>query len=174
MNEVIVGAIYRHYKGGTYRVVAAAKMEADMAPHIVYRAMSDNGVYIRPVDDFTAMVVVDNVAMPRFALQDDGVDVDWEGYQRQSRVTAVYPGRGNNPIYPTLGLAGEAGEVANVIKKMWREHEGKVTLDDRRRVADELGDVLWYLSQLATELHISLNDIVQLNLKKISERYKKV
>ncbi len=86
----------------------------------------------------------------------------------------MYPGHGENPIYPTLGLAGEAGEVANVVKKMWREHEGDVTQEDRRRVADELGDVLWYLTQLATELHIPLADIARLNLEKIRERYGKV
>lgn len=174
MNEVIAGGLYRHYKGGNYRVVAVATHEATREVHVVYRPLNEDGVYIRSFEDFTAMVVVDNVATPRFALIEEGLHVDWEGYQRESRATAIYPNHGTNPIYPTLGLVGEAGEVANVVKKMWRDHEGDVTQDDRRRVADELGDVLWYLVQLATELHISFADIARLNLQKIGERYKKV
>ncbi|HCC83240.1 TPA: hypothetical protein DEP96_00140 [Candidatus Uhrbacteria bacterium] len=120
---------------------------------------------------FTEQLVIEGEITPRFALVSDGIDVDWEGYQRESRKTAIYPNHGNNPIYPTLGLAGEAGEVANVVKKMWRAHEGEIDAEHRKMIADELGDVLWYMAQLATELHVSLADIVRLNLAKIRARY---
>jgi NTP pyrophosphatase (non-canonical NTP hydrolase) len=120
---------------------------------------------------FVEQLVIEGEITPRFVLVSEGISVDWEGYQRESRKTAIYPNCGSNPIYPTLGLAGEAGEVANVVKKMWREHEGEIDSEHRKHIAEELGDVLWYLTQLATELHVSLADIVRVNLAKIKGRY---
>ncbi len=173
-NAIVVGGVYTHYKGGKYRVVAIAQHTETNEKLVVYRPLNGaEQVNVRPLEMFCEMVVRDNVAEPRFALQEDAVALDWEGYQREASKTAMYPNSGTNPIYPTLGLAGEAGEVANVIKKIWRDHEGQVGPEDRRVIAEELGDVLWYVSQLATELHISLADIAARNLQKIHTRYPK-
>lgn len=94
----------------------------------------------------------------------------FDEYQKQSRKTAKYPDIGNNFVYPTLGLAGESGEVAEKIKKVWRDNNCQLNEVGTQEIAKELGDVLWYLSQLATELNLSLENIAQSNLEKVNLR----
>ena len=94
----------------------------------------------------------------------------FQEYQDKSRETALYPNRDNNFIYPTLGLAGEAGEVAEKIKKVLRDDAGQVSDDKKQELAKELGDVLWYLAQLATEMNLKLEDIAAGNLEKLFSR----
>ena len=91
-------------------------------------------------------------------------------YQQASRVTAVYPGAGDNLLYPTLGLCGEAGEVAEKVKKMVRDDDGVLTDERRDALAKELGDVLWYVAQVATEAGLELDAIAQANLDKLLSR----
>lgn len=99
--------------------------------------------------------------------------MDFKDYQKLSRKTAIYPKRGKNFIYPTLGLAGEAGEVAEKIKKVLRDNRGVVDQPRKEEIAKELGDVLWYLAQIATELGLSLDEVAKTNLKKLSSRQKR-
>jgi len=94
----------------------------------------------------------------------------FEEYQKKSRKTAQYPDAGSNFIYPTLGLAGEAGEVAEKIKKVLRDDGGEVLLEKREEIKKELGDVLWYLTQIATELNLPLEEIAEFNIKKLASR----
>lgn len=96
--------------------------------------------------------------------------VDFKEYQEKSRKTAKYPDAGHNFVYPTLGLAGEAGEVAEKIKKVIRDKGGVMDGETRELIKKELGDVLWYVSQLATELNLSLNDIAEHNIEKLYSR----
>jgi len=91
-------------------------------------------------------------------------------YQSRSRVTAVYPNAGDNLLYPTLGLCGEAGEVAEKIKKMVRDDDGILSDERREALSKELGDVLWYLAQLATEADLDLDAIAEANLAKLLSR----
>jgi len=91
-------------------------------------------------------------------------------YQQQSRVTAKYPDLGKNFIYPTLGLAGESGEVAEKIKKVIRDKGGVIDDETRQLIAKELGDVLWYVAQIATELGLSLDDVAAGNIEKLMSR----
>ena len=96
--------------------------------------------------------------------------MDLRTYQTRARETALYPQVGSNPIYPTLGLCGEAGEVADNVKKVIRDRQGifdAAVIDDLRL---ELGDVLWYVSQLASELGLDLADIAEANLSKLASR----
>lgn len=97
----------------------------------------------------------------------------FEKYQKESRKTALYPNIGKNFIYPTLGLAGEAGEVAEKIKKILRDKNSILDQKTRQEIAKELGDVLWYLANLATELGLSLEEIAQKNLAKLRSRQKR-
>jgi NTP pyrophosphatase (non-canonical NTP hydrolase) len=77
----------------------------------------------------------------------------------------------NHPIvYPTLGLANEAGEVAGKVKKIFRDRGGAITDDDRAALALELGDVLWYLAELCTQLGIGLGDVAAANITKLRGR----
>ncbi|NTW27027.1 MAG: nucleoside triphosphate pyrophosphohydrolase family protein [Candidatus Moranbacteria bacterium] len=96
--------------------------------------------------------------------------MDFNEYQKETRKTAIYPGLGSNFSFPMIGLAGETGEVAEKIKKIIRDKNGVVDEEARREVEKELGDVLWYLAQLATELDIALEDVVSRNLEKIVSR----
>jgi len=95
--------------------------------------------------------------------------MDLSEYQRQSRRTAEYP-REAWLAYPALGLAGEAGEVAEHAKKAIRDDAGKVSDERKAAMSKELGDVLWYVAQLATELGLDLDDIAGQNLEKLFSR----
>lgn len=89
--------------------------------------------------------------------------MNFNAYQELAAHTAVYP---DPIIYPTLGLAGEAGEVANKIAKAVRDGTPIETND----IAKELGDVLWMLAALASDLGLELGDIAEANLEKLQDR----
>jgi len=96
--------------------------------------------------------------------------MDFSDYQRRSRATAVYPGLDESLTYPALGLCGEAGEVAELVKKALRDEGGALSAERRDRLAQELGDVLWYLAQLTTEAGLDLDAIATANLEKLASR----
>jgi NTP pyrophosphatase (non-canonical NTP hydrolase) len=98
------------------------------------------------------------------------VSVRLSDYQRRSRATAVYPDAGHNLTYPALGLCGEAGEAAEKVKKAIRDDGGALTGERRAALAAELGDVLWYVAQLATEAGLDLDEIAEENLSKLLSR----
>lgn len=97
--------------------------------------------------------------------------MNFEEYQTEASQTALYPRRMSNLEYPTLGLAGEAGEVANIVKKIQRDNEGIITDETRAKLKDELGDVLWYISACADELGLTLADIAAFNVNKLAKRH---
>lgn len=99
--------------------------------------------------------------------------MNFSEYQKLSRRTAFYPNKDNNFVYPTLGLAGEAGEVAEKIKKVLRDKSGIVDKTAKNDLVKELGDVLWYLSQIAAELGLSLDEIAEANIAKLADRQKR-
>jgi NTP pyrophosphatase (non-canonical NTP hydrolase) len=96
----------------------------------------------------------------------------FEDYQKEASSTALYPNRFNNLEYPTLGLTGEAGEVANIVKKIQRDFDGELTDEIREKLKDELGDVLWYISACADELDLTLQEIAEYNVGKLAKRHK--
>jgi NTP pyrophosphatase (non-canonical NTP hydrolase) len=96
--------------------------------------------------------------------------MNFTDYQSKSRATAKYPVIGHGVIYPTLGLVNEAGEVAGKIKKIFRDREGVISDADRDSLKAELGDVLWYIAQVATELGLSLDEIAEYNIAKLLDR----
>jgi NTP pyrophosphatase (non-canonical NTP hydrolase) len=96
--------------------------------------------------------------------------MDFTDYQTKSRKTANYPTIGHPVIYPTLGLVNEAGEVAGKIKKIFRDKGGVISEADRDALKSELGDVLWYLAQVCTELDLSLDEVAEHNIEKLYSR----
>ena len=96
--------------------------------------------------------------------------MDLNEYQAQAQQTAQYPGKGKDLSYPALGLNGEAGAVADKLKKIIRDHQGEFSAELREDLAYELGDVLWYVSELAFELGYTLESIAEMNIKKLSSR----
>ena len=99
--------------------------------------------------------------------------MNFAAYQKLSRKTAQYPKIGRSFIYPVLGLVGEAGEVAEKVKKVMRNKKGKIDKEFLKMIELELGDVLWYLSNLATEFGLSLEKIARKNLDKLLDRKKR-
>jgi len=95
---------------------------------------------------------------------------DFDKYQKEALSLAVYPDLGRNIIYPTLGLVGESGEVAEKVKKLLRDSNGVVSDEFKQAIKKELGDVMWYLSALAFELGFELSDISNTNLSKLKSR----
>lgn len=96
--------------------------------------------------------------------------MDLNAYQNGARQTARYPDVGANPIYPTLGLCGEAGEVADKVKKVLRDQNGCFSDAVKQSLLLELGDVLWYVAQLASELGFELDQVAEANLEKLASR----
>lgn len=91
-------------------------------------------------------------------------------YQKASRRTWNLVHTDHPIVYPTLGLVNEAGELAGKVKKIFRDKDGVITAQDREALKYELGDVLWYLAQIATELNLSLDEIAQANIDKLMSR----
>lgn len=73
-------------------------------------------------------------------------------------------------IYPTLKLAGEAGEFGEKVGKIIRDRDGRIGPDERAALRDELGDVMWYLAEVATVLGLDLDDVGRRNLEKLRSR----
>ena len=99
--------------------------------------------------------------------------MNFDTYQIKARKTALYPNLGSNFIYPTLGLVGEAGEVAEKVKKVIRDKNSVFDKNEKLALKKELGDVLWYISNLCSEFNFSLDEVAQGNLDKLSLRASK-
>ena len=97
---------------------------------------------------------------------------DLDMYQQVAKTTAIYP-REQAIIYPTLGLTGEAGEVANKVKKIIRDDGNKINEGLVQEISAEIGDVLWYIAVLADDFNIKLSDIASANIEKLANRKKK-
>ena len=96
--------------------------------------------------------------------------MDLQAYQRAAARTGGPVAVDHPIVYPTLGLTNEAGEVAGKVKKIFRDRGGEVTDEDRQALTLELGDVLWYLSELCTQLGVDLSEVARANLDKLQGR----
>ena len=95
---------------------------------------------------------------------------NFNAYQVESRKTWSLIHTDHPIVYPTLGLVNEAGELAGKVKKIFRDKGGVISEEDRTALKYELGDVLWYMAQIATELDISLQEVAEANLEKLFSR----
>lgn len=94
----------------------------------------------------------------------------FDEYQKQALATAQ--DEGVEVMHRILGLVGEAGEVAERIKKIYRDHNGDFSKLDKQAFNKELGDVLWYIATLSDYLETSLEDIAETNIKHLQRRQK--
>lgn len=94
--------------------------------------------------------------------------MDFSEYSKRAWATAIYPNKGSNLTYPTLGLAGEAGEVCEKTKKFFRDHTERE--DFQEKLKKELGDVLWYINAMAHEVGLTLEEIAEANIEKLESR----
>lgn len=96
--------------------------------------------------------------------------MEFNEFQKYALQTAVYPNQGSNITYPVLGLCGEAGEVAEKVKKVIRDKEGIIDQVDLEEIAKELGDVLWYVAATCRELNLDMDYPAELVIKKLQDR----
>lgn len=96
---------------------------------------------------------------------------DFDEYQRFCKSVAVYPSQGKNINYTTLGLLGESGEIANKLKKIIRDHRGKLNKERKNEIFAELGDVLWYVAMMSYELGFKFSELAKENVEKLSSRH---
>lgn len=95
--------------------------------------------------------------------------VGFNDYQAATESTAVYP-KDKALEYLVLGLASEAGEVAGKLKKIIRDNESVVGVHEAKVICKELGDVLWYVAQIALELNTTLEAVAMMNIDKLADR----
>jgi NTP pyrophosphatase (non-canonical NTP hydrolase) len=102
----------------------------------------------------------------------------FDEYQAQTDVFVIYPRTGGlNLIYPALELCGEAGEIAEKIKKLWRDkgqgmnhHPSDISPQDMEKIIYEMGDALYGLARLASELRVPLSVVAEMNIAKLLNR----
>ncbi len=101
--------------------------------------------------------------------------MDFNEYQALASRTANFEGKQKEYelLYLTLGIAGEAGEIAEKVKKLIRNDDGALSDEKREDLKREIGDVLWYLSQLARTLAIPFDDVARANIEKLADRAKR-
>lgn len=95
--------------------------------------------------------------------------MNFQEYQNKIKITGNYPAS-LRVLYPTLGLAGETGEVCEKIKKVYRDQNGVFTQDKITEITKELGDVLWYIQAICNDLGINMQDVAQTNVDKLLSR----
>lgn len=91
--------------------------------------------------------------------------LDYEKFVEQTKDNMC-----NDILYLTVAMCGEAGEVADKVKKIYRDHEGIVDGVTEHEIAMEIGDVLWYLAALAIKLRVPLWSIAKCNIDKVNRR----
>ncbi len=95
--------------------------------------------------------------------------IDFDEYQRGAARTKIYPVE-YNIIYPALEMAGEAGEICNKVKKYLRDDKGVISDKKREEVFEEMGDVLWAMAAMASDLGYTLSQVAEHNLAKLQSR----
>jgi len=99
--------------------------------------------------------------------------MDFDEYEKLASRTALFDE--SQPLYRLydlgLGIAGESGELAEKLKKAIRDDGGEITDERREALKREIGDVLWYLSQLSRALNVPFSEVASANIKKLKDRY---
>jgi NTP pyrophosphatase (non-canonical NTP hydrolase) len=98
------------------------------------------------------------------------VEMNFDEYQEMAKSTAIYPEQAQI-VYPSLGVASEAGEVAGTVKKWIRDDRSAVMgIERQQKLTKEIGDTLWYLANLCTDIGVSLERVARENIEKLQSR----
>jgi len=147
------------------------EFQADLESYIDYV----NDSYEEPEEVVLGLNTVDGVTVLPYEILDiDHGDFTFNEYQKLTLASAVYPEAGDATVaalsYCGLGLGGETGEVLEHLKKVQRDHDGVVSPERREALSKELGDVLWYLGRLVSELGLELDTVARKNIEKLQDR----
>lgn len=105
-------------------------------------------------------------------INSKNINMTLNSYMRQALETVCYDDS-IGPYYTVLGLCGESGEIADKLKKIYRDKDWKnISNEDKEAIKKELGDVLWYIAKMCDDLGFTLNDVAERNIQKIMERKK--
>lgn len=121
-------------------------------------------ITLKEILDETRWIEVDNLIDEAFKNP-----LTVNEYQNKAIETAIY-GEGQKIIYPTLGLCGEAGEVADKVKKVLRDSGGNFSDEIKLEIAKEIGDVVWYIAALCKDLGYTMEEVCEMNLTKLASR----
>lgn len=101
--------------------------------------------------------------------------MDFDEYQTLAARTGFYNHSDKQYVlmYLSMGLAGEAGEVVEKIKHVVRDQKSVITEEKRELLKKEIGDVLWYASQIAREFDLSFDEVARHNIDKLADRAKR-
>lgn len=146
------------------------KMETDMAIWGGTKWVFDDAVGIAQKKRGEPDLIFSNITRGVISESCVSESMTMDEYTEKSQVMAIYPNRGHNLPYTTLGLCGEAGEFAEKVKKSMRDANGVISEETRKLMLKELSDVLWYVTACATELWSHLDEVAQINLDKIQDR----
>jgi NTP pyrophosphatase (non-canonical NTP hydrolase) len=120
------------------------------------------------------MMDLERFIVANYELGDDALAGCMLAFQAACESTAVYPGSGNHEIaglmYCGLGLTGEAGEVAEEIKRAYRNGDQQLSAKRRDKIEDELGDLLWYVAQTCNELGLVMDEVMLSVARKLKDR----
>lgn len=116
--------------------------------------------------NLVANIVVDTSGILKTPID---IELTFDMYQKAAKKTAIYP-KEYKILYPALGLSGESGEVAEAVKKALRDENGKFSREKKEALKKELGDILWYVSALSSDLGLKLSDVGQTNINKLESR----
>jgi len=93
--------------------------------------------------------------------------MNFNQYQQEAKKFAIYR---DLILYPTLGLASEAGEVCGKVKKVMRDSQGFFSPEDKEKIRSELGDVLWYVAAICSDLDLDMTTVASDNIIKLQDR----
>ena len=110
------------------------------------------------------MISKEDIQAFEYYNREDYISMEMTEYQNKAASTAIYKPE-HAVIYPALGLAAEAGEVANKVKKILRDGTF-----NKEAIADEVGDVLWYIAALCRDLNVDMSELAYKNLQKLEDR----
>jgi NTP pyrophosphatase (non-canonical NTP hydrolase) len=99
--------------------------------------------------------------------------MDCDDYQRDAMLTARAKDAPDELMHLVLGLVGEAGEIAEKVKKLIRDENSDVNQLDRNDMSAEIGDVMWYCAVLADFLGLSLSEVARRNIDKLADRQRR-
>lgn len=155
--------------GGMYYVGTTYTKPTNKTPYVTdqYPDTTRTTVYTEGDVSIANMSIQDIMAWERYINEEPNA---FDDYQGEAAKFAIYPTLGHPIVYPALGLAGEAGEVAEKVKKLMRDSGGVVTEEFKKSLTKELGDVLWYISEIAAGIGIKLSEVADANIDKLNDR----